>query len=168
MNDACAARNDETELSTAISMDYRTYWRGAESRPDKIRGRMRQRQNSFPHSFPQKLKPATWHDFSELAAEQGSACRQTTSASVSHSQNASGKEDQTLDERKCAFYGDTQQTKWQQEQPNDWIEHKCDEGQRPTEHEENAPHQKTNHGGLQRHTPFLIKIRQESRKSSCG
>lgn len=50
-----------------------------------------------------------------------------------------------VEEFEDAVDGDADDFEGQQEQPDDWIEHEGEQGQRPTDDEENAPHEEFEH-----------------------
>ena len=54
-------------------------------------------------------------------------------------EEACRQEDDGADEVKDAAHGDADHTKWQQEQPDDGIEHEGQQGERPANYEQNAP-----------------------------
>ena len=54
-------------------------------------------------------------------------------------QDAHRKRDNGLYQIKCAAHSNAHEPKWQQQQPNDRVEHQSNQGQGPTQHQKNAP-----------------------------
>ena len=63
-------------------------------------------------------------------------------------QQSSGEEKQSSQERQNAMHGDSCDAERQQNQPNKGIKHQGKQRERPTEEEQDAPEQKSNHGHL--------------------
>jgi len=102
----------------------------------ELRGPVQERKIYFPHNFPQfagRQNCALWR------VKCGKSVRRAAA------QNARREEYESFDEGQRAAYSNTHNSKRQQEQPNQWVEHYGKKGQRPAQHEENAPKKESSH-----------------------
>src|ERR1700751_6463910 len=64
------------------------------------------------------------------------------------------------------MYGDPKNAERQQNQPHKWVSHKCEQCQRPANHEQKAPGQKCEHWTPP--LPLQCKVRERNPESSAG
>jgi hypothetical protein len=103
----------------------------------------------FPHGFPQKgLKNEADSqlslyyaapDFCSDGRDYSCVIHQDHSNVTRASENTRGEEKQGAQELEHAGYHNAQQAERQEQQPNDWIKHQRQKGQRPAEDEQDAP-----------------------------
>src|SRR5262249_22181157 len=63
-------------------------------------------------------------------------------------QQPNRKKEQRAEETEHAANGNSHNAKRQRQQPNDRIKHQCQQRNRPTQHEQNAPQKESRHGNL--------------------
>jgi len=71
--------------------------------------------------------------------EEGSGARGTSR------KNPRRQKEERAKERQYAAHGEADETERQQKQPDDGVEHECQQGHRPAHHQKNQPDEKGTH-----------------------